>query len=158
MPTKPDTSQIDPSSIPTSDFLRRLIKTSDLEGFIQRHEGEMDPPVFHDFINDLCTASGQVPEHVIARAGIERTYGHQLFNGTRNPSRDKVIQLAFGMQLDVDAAQKLLQIAQFSPLYPKLKRDAAILYCLEHQLDILELQSLLQTLGLTLLGKRKKKN
>ncbi len=54
-------------------------------------------------------------------------------------------------------AQKLLQIAQFSPLYAKLKRDAAILYCLEHELDIQELQSLLQTLGLTLLGKRKKK-
>ena len=157
MPTKSDTSQSNPSSIPTSAFLRKLIKTSDLEGFIQRHEGEMEPPEFHVFINDLCTASGQVPEHVIIRADIERTYGHQLFNGTRNPSRDKVIQLAFGMGLDVDAAQKLLQIAQFSPLYAKLKRDAAILYCLEHRLDIQELQSLLQTLGLTLLGKRKKK-
>jgi len=157
MPTKSDTPQSNPASIPTSDFLRRLIKTSDLEGFIQRHEGEMEPPEFHVFISDLCAASGQVPEHVIMRADIERTYGHQLFNGTRNPSRDKVIQLAFGMGLDVDATQKLLQIALFSPLYPKLKRDAAILYCLEHELDIQELQSLLQTLGLTLLGKRKKK-
>lgn len=157
MPNKQNKPQPQQSSIPTSDFLRRLIKTSDLEGFIQRHEGEMEPPEFHVFLNDLCAASGQVPEHVISRAGIERTYGHQLFNGTRNPSRDKVIQLAFGLELDVDATQKLLQIAQFSPLYPKLKRDAAILYCLEHHLDILELQSLLQTLGLTLLGKRKKK-
>ena len=157
MPNKQNKPITVESSIPTSDFLRRLIKTSDLEGFIQRHEGEMDLPEFHIFINDLCTVSGQVPEHVILRANIERTYGHQLFNGTRNPSRDKVIQLAFGFGLDVDATQKLLLVAQFSPLYPKLRRDAAILYCLEHHLDILELQSLLQTLGLTLLGKRKKK-
>ncbi len=157
MPNKQNTPITVESSIPTSDFFRRLIKTSDLEGFIQRHEGEMDLPEFHTFINDLCTISGQVPEHVIIRANIERTYGHQLFNGTRNPSRDKVIQLAFGFGLDVDATQKLLLVAQFSPLYPKLRRDAAILYCLEHHLDILELQSLLQSLGLTLLGKRKKK-
>ncbi|MDK2982066.1 MAG: hypothetical protein PWQ55_2413 [Chloroflexota bacterium] len=157
MAAKPDTSKNNPSSIPTSDFLRQLVKTSDLESFIERHGDEMDPPEFHVFISELCSASGQVPEHVILRADIERTYGHQLFNGTRNPSRDKVIQLAFGLGLDVDAAQKLLLVAQFSPLYPKLKRDAAILYCLEHELDIMEVQSLLQSLGLTLLGKRPKK-
>jgi hypothetical protein len=157
MPNKQNTPIPGQSSIPTSDFFRRLVKTSDLEGFIQRHEGEMDLPEFHIFINDLCTLSGLVPEHVIIRANIERTYGHQLFNGTRNPSRDKVIQLAFGFDLDIDATQKLLLVAQYSPLYPKLRRDAAILYCLEHHLDILELQSLLQSLELTLLGKRKKK-
>ena len=30
-----------------------------------------------------------VPERVIRAASIDRTYGHQIFNGTRRPSRDK---------------------------------------------------------------------
>ena len=46
----------------------------------------------------------------------------------------------------------LLQVAQKSLLYPRLKRDAAILYCLNHHRDVLEMQSVLQSLGLTLLG------
>jgi transcriptional regulator with XRE-family HTH domain len=93
-----------------------------------------------------------VPEQVIRKAGIERSYGHQLFNGTRKPSRDKVIQLAFGLGLDLDETQKMLQLAQKSPLYPKIKRDAAIVYCLTHDKDIMETQTMLHSLDLTLLG------
>jgi hypothetical protein len=95
---------------------------------------------------------GQVPERVIKLASIERTYGHQLFNGTRKPSRDKVIQLAFGFGLDVDETQELLKIAQKSLLYPKIKRDAVILYCLNNHKSIIQTQSVLETLGVILLG------
>ena len=136
----------------TSSLLRRLFNSPDLENFIEHNAGEMELPAFHVYITGLCSAAGQVPEQVIKRAGIERTYGHQLFNGRRNPSRDKVVQLAFGLELDVDGTQKLLQVAQKSALYPKIKRDAAILYCIQHRKDFLETQSVLQTLELTLLG------
>ncbi len=136
----------------TSSLLRRLVNTTDLEKFLERNASEMGLPEFYVYVTDLCRATSQVPEQVIKRAGIERTYGHQLFNGTRKPSRDKVIQLAFGLNLDVDGAQKLLMIAQKSPLYPKIKRDAAILFCLAHQKGFLETQSVLHFLGLTILG------
>lgn len=138
--------------INTSDLLRRLFKSPDLEKFIQIHSDEMEMPSFHAYISDICKSSGKVPEQVIKRAAIERTYGHQLFNGTRKPSRDKVIQLAFGLELDTDGTQELLRIAQKNQLYPKIKRDAAILYCLENKKDVLETQSVLQSLDLTLLG------
>jgi len=136
----------------TSALLRRLFNTRDLEKFIERNANEMEMPAFHVHITNICKTTGQVPEQIIKQAGIERTYGHQLFNGTRKPSRDKVIQLAFGFKLDLDGTQKLLQIAQKSPLYPKIKRDAAILFCITHHKDILETQSVLDSLGLTLLG------
>jgi hypothetical protein len=112
----------------------------------------MEIPPFHVFISELCSSSGQVPEQVIKRAAIERTYGHQLFNGTRKPSRDKVIQLAFGLGLDPNGTQKLLQVARKNALYPRIKRDAAILYCIENKKDVYDTQYVLQSLGLTLLG------
>jgi hypothetical protein len=136
----------------TSALLRRLFNTPDLEQFMESNSAELGLPAFHIYITQLCKSSGEVPEQAIQRAGIERTYGHQLFNGTRKPSRDKVIQLAFGLKLDLEGAQKLLQIAQKSPLYPKIKRDAAILYCINHHQDLMETQSVLESLGLTLLG------
>jgi hypothetical protein len=139
----------------TSALLRRLFNTTDLERFMERYAGEMGTPSFDTYITNLCKTTEQVPEQVIKQAGIERTYGHQLFNGTRKPSRDKVLQLAFGFRLNLDDTQKLLQIAQKSPLYPKIKRDAAILFCITHQKDVLDTQSVLHTLGLTLLGGEK---
>jgi hypothetical protein len=136
----------------TSALLRRLFRSTDLDLFMERHAGEMQTPAFHAHVTNLCAEFGLVAEQVIKHAGIERTYGHQLFNGTRKPSRDKVIQLAFGFALDLDGAQRLLQVAQKSPLYPKIKRDAAIIFCINHHKDIWETQSVLDSLGLTLLG------
>ena len=136
----------------TSALLRQLFNTTDLEKFMERNTGEMEIPSFHAYITNLCKTTEQVPEQIIKQAGIERTYGHQLFNGTRKPSRDKVIQLAYGFRLNLDDTQKLLQIAQKSPLYPKIKRDAAIIFCITHQKDIFETQNVLHSLGLTIMG------
>ncbi|MCE1254505.1 MAG: hypothetical protein LWX83_13270 [Anaerolineae bacterium] len=139
---------------PTGDFLSRLFRTEDISRFIENNAFQMELPEFHVYITDFCKTSGKVPEQVILQASIERTYGHQLFNGTRKPSRDKVIQLAFGLELDVDGTQKLLLIAGKSALYPKIKRDAAIIFCLVNHKNVDETQSVLHSLGLTLLGGR----
>jgi hypothetical protein len=136
----------------TSDLIRGLIKTNDLKEFLDENELEMELPSFHVYISDFCKGEGKVPEQVIKKAGIERTYGHQLFNGTRNPSRDKVIQLAFGLELNLEETQKLLKIAHHSPLYPKFKRDAVLLHCLVNGEDFWETQSILLSMQITLLG------
>ena len=109
-------------------------------------------PSFPDHHARLCTEREVARERVIQRAQIERSYGHQLFNGTRRPSRDKVIQLAFGFGLDLKQTQYLLKIAGQSPLVPQVKRDAAILYCVLHQLPLHEVQTLLENFQMRALG------
>lgn len=136
----------------TSTLLRRLLKTRNLRDFLGKNEEAMQVPPFCAYIAGLCRDAGQSQESIIRRSTIERTYGHQLFNGTRKPSRDKVIQLAFGFGMDVEGTQEMLRIARKSPLYPKIKRDAAILYCIGRGADIMETQTLLLDLGLELLG------
>ena len=133
----------------TKDLMKELC-TDALSDFIKK-DVALTP--FHDFIAQMCTDRGKTREHVIKRSGINRTYGHQLFNGTRKPSRDKVIQLAFGFGLELQQAQQLLKAAQESPLTPKVKRDAAILYCFIHHLDISEAQKLLASFDMEALGK-----
>lgn len=92
------------------------------------------------------------PAGVVRNAQIDRVYGQQLFSGVRKPSRDKAIQLAFGFGLSLEETQRLLQMADKSRLYPKIKRDAAIIYGLEHQMKLQELQELLYTIGVPVLG------
>jgi len=109
-------------------------------------------PSFPEYLSSLCRELDMKREHVIKRSGITRTYGHQIFNGTRRPARDKVIQLAFGFGLSLDKAQELLRAAHKSMLYARVKRDAVILYSLEHKLGINETRELLQEFGMEPLG------
>lgn len=136
----------------TSTLLHRIFKAPNLEDFIKDNADAIKVPAFHTYISELSQEMNLVPERVIKQASIERTYGHQLFNGTRKPSRDKVIQLAFGFGLDVNGTQQLLKIAQKNLLYPRIKRDAAVLYCLSHHKNISETQNMLHDLQLTILG------
>ena len=136
----------------TSTLLRQLFKTPDLDTFFVRYESTMQTPELHEHLLALCAERRLKKETVIKYAGIERTYGYQIFNGTRKPSRDKVLQLALALRLGMEETQKLLQIADKSLLYPRLKRDAAVIYCITRGLGFMEAQSLLHELGLHLLG------
>lgn len=144
------------TKIRTSTLLHKLFKAPDLKTFMESNAEELALPQFHIYISALCKDTGKVPEQIIRRSAIDRTYGHQLFNGRRKPSRDKVIQLAFGFGLDVEGAQELLKLARQTALYPKIKRDAVILRCLNEHKDIIETQNALQALELTLLGGEEK--
>ena len=138
--------------VTTDSLLKRIFKTKNLDSFFQRNEQNLHPQDFCALLAAFCDQWSLIPERVIFRAQIDRTYGHQLFNGTRRPSRDKVLQLAVGMGLTVEEAQQLLQAAGKSPLYPRLKRDAALIFCLKNGYDMMTTQELLSQHGLLLLG------
>ena len=89
---------------------------------------------------------------VIRQAQIERTYGYQIFNGTRMPSREKLLQLAFGFGRTFEETQELLKKSGKGGLYSKIKRDAACIFALSHRMHMQEVQELLASIGLPLLG------
>jgi len=136
----------------TSTLLRRIFKAADLRSYLNENENSLVAPTFTEYLEMLCQEQNMVREHVIGRAGIERGFGHQLFRGSRKPSRDNVLRLAFGFGLDVQETQALLRAARRTPLYPRIKRDAAILYGLAHHNTIMEIQASLNDLRLTMLG------
>jgi hypothetical protein len=136
----------------TSTLLSSLFRTSSFERYKDKNVEAMNLPAFHKYISELCEERSEVRERVIKRAQLDRVYGHQIFTGRYVPSRDKVIQLAFGFFLDVKGTQELLKIARKPELYPKVERDAAILFCLSHGKKFDETQQLLSELGLSLLG------
>lgn len=141
------------NKINTSALLNKLFKTVRLNLFMKTYDNAFISTAFCEHIQKLCKDKKLLHEHVIKKCGIDRTYGHQLFSGVRQPSRDKVIQLAFGFSLCVEDTQELLKIAGKSPLYIRIKRDAAIMYCLKNGFGFFDTQSTLQELSLPLLGR-----
>lgn len=141
-------------AVTTNTLLKRIINGKDFGKVMEREKSSFEEEQsISRYLNQLCNERGLVPEQVIKRAQIDRTYGHQIFNGTRNPSRDKLIQLAFGFGLSLEETQTLLKKAGKSILYSKIKRDAACIYGLSHKRNVMEVQELLLSMDVPLLGK-----
>ena len=143
------------SGISTRELWARLFKAPSISGYLEEHSGATLPS-FSDYISQLCEERGCASETVIKLAGIDRSFGYRLFSGTRNPSRDTVLQLAFGFGLSCDETQQLLKVAQASPLHPKVKRDAVVAYCLHNGSSLMDAQQVLYENDLPLLGGAKR--
>jgi len=140
--------------IDTDTLLQRLMKTTSIGRFLRRYNTDANRfPALSEYITDLCAKKGVSAESVIKKADIERTYGHKFFNGSRIPSRDKVLQLAFGFELNFEQTQRLLTVARQSLLHPRVKRDAVIIFVLKKGYGLAEAQAVLNDLSLPALGK-----
>ena len=140
------------SRVSTDTLMKRVLKTRQLDRFINQNETHLEEITLADFLKKLCEDRKVTASKVIGEAQIERGYGYQIFRGIRNPSRDKLLQIAFGFGLNCDGAQQLLKVAGMSPLHPKVKRDAVVAYCLHNGRSLMDAQELLYEYALPLLG------
>ncbi|MBP3489506.1 MAG: helix-turn-helix transcriptional regulator [Roseburia sp.] len=136
----------------TDELLQEIQNEKSFERFMSRNEENFETKKFTEYLNDLCRKKELIPEQVIKAAQIDRTYGHQLFNGTRRPSRDKVIQLAIAFELSMDDTQELLRVAGRNELYPRIRRDAAIIFGLSKHMEMQQMQEFLASLDISILG------
>ena len=77
---------------------------------------------------------------------MEKSYLYQILKGRRAPGREFLIHLSFLLKLNLDETQRLLKMANRQPLYPRLKKDAAVIYGITHKMDYEEYEELLQSL------------
>ena len=115
---------------------------------------QQDLPPLNEYLRALCEARGEKPERILKRGNIDISFGHRIFAGRRNPSRDTVLQLAFGLELDAEETQQLLKIARATAMHPRVKRDAVIAYCLQHHYSLMDTQEVLFTNGIPAIGEK----
>jgi hypothetical protein len=136
---------------PTSALLRMLDSASSIDAFIDAHEADLAVMPFHERVAALAQEKKLTVAQIIQQAMMNESYCYQLFKGTRKPSRDKILQLAFGMALNLEQTNGLLRAAQKSELYCRNKRDAVIMFGLNNRKSILEIEEILLDKGYGLL-------
>lgn len=146
----------DGKTLTTEELLKTIFKLDDIKKALDFQEEKYIFPEFNDYISKLSDKKNESHEKIISRANLERSFGHKLFAGSRKPSRDTVIQLAFGFEADVELAQEMLKVAGKSPLYPRIKRDVVIIYCLYNHVSLEKTQMYLSELELPILGSTNK--
>jgi len=106
---------------------------------------------FIDYLETLLLQKNISKSRLINKANLHRTYAYQIFNGTKTPSRNKVIQLALALQLNTKETNNLLSLSNNGYLYPKVKFDATILFALKNKYSVMETNLLLEQYQLPLL-------
>ncbi len=129
----------------STEELLKLLQNLDIEEF--KKEDFFQGLDISDYLNTLLEAHDLQAKDVILKLNMERSYTYQILNGRRKPTRNFLIRIAFLCQLSVDETQKLLTAGNRPILYPRNRFDAAVLYCLQHQLTEDKLNELLTDIG-----------
>ena len=108
---------------------------------------DADETPFAEWLADALAKSGRPRNEVIRDSRLNQTFAYQIMAGTRRASRDKLIQLAFGLRLGLDAASELLMRGGVNPLSCTNRRDVVMAWCLEHRLSVAECDDLLWAAG-----------
>ena len=101
-------------------------------------------PRFHYYLADLLRERQMSPQEYFRLQNLERSYGYQILNGRRKPSRELLIRTAILLKMELEEAQRLLKIGNREILYPRVKRDALAIYAIEKKLSLLQYQELLE--------------
>lgn len=80
---------------------------------------------------------------VIQNAQIDRVYGYQILQGKRTPSRDVLLCLCIATKLTLYEIQQALAICRHGRLYPKNKRDAVLIYGINQNYSVMQVNDLL---------------
>ena len=120
-----------------------LRHSESVEQFVKENQAELGVLSVSEYLNSLLKKYNLEKSDVTKRGGFNGNYLYQIFNGKKNPSRDKLIQIALGFPLTVEETQELLKCGGYSELYVRDSRDAFLMFALEKKYVLRELNELL---------------
>ena len=109
----------DKSQKTTDQLLKILQNSNDINSYLTDNDSNISNISFHDYLTQLLDEKGLTKAQVITDSNIQKNYGYQIFDGSKTPSRDKVIALALAMQLTLDEANRLLHLSNNGILLPE---------------------------------------
>ena len=130
----------------TTTKLMKMLQASPSQ-FMETHIPTIKDTTFQEYLYQLMEEKEKTIPDLIADACISKSYAYQFLNGERLPGRDIILRIGLSMSLSMDEIQRLLTLAGKSILYPKLHRDAGILYCIRKKMSVDEANYFLTDIG-----------
>lgn len=100
-----------------------------------------------DYIRQKMTEKGITTKDLIIKTALSQSHIYQILGGTRTPGRDILINIALALSLTLEKTQRLLLIGRAGELYPRVRRDAALICCIEQRLGLIETSDFLQSIS-----------
>lgn len=156
-PTKPKTPSASTAGTPSSterlteELLERLLGSKSVDSYLE--SSEMPDTTLPDYLFELLHKRRFKRADVIRGSGLNGTVVYDIFAGKSRPGREHAVMLALGLKADLPETQRILRLAGVAELWCKHRRDAVLIWCIEHGLTRAETDDELYRLGeKTLLG------
>lgn len=137
----------------------KKIKTIELENSL-RHASKDDLELILDSYQEteftleferLLTVKNMTKSDLIKKTTLDRNYAYQIIQGSKNASKNKIIQFCIALQCSLEESNRLLTLSDNSSLYAKQKRDALLIVAIEKQYTVMETNDLLNQFELEIL-------
>lgn len=127
----------------TDDLIHEIKSATDIEDYLIKNKENLLHSDLAEHLNMLLSEKGIKKADVVRRSLLDRTYVYKIFSGKKIPSRDKLLALAFGLGLSDEEANKMLRLSGNRELYARDGRDALILFALQRNMSVFEVNELL---------------
>lgn len=135
------------NNLDTAELFQLLEEGSSFEKSIQRLGAAISNPSLTELLAALQQRSSLSVSDIAEQTLLSKSYIHQLFSGIRSPGRNAVLCVARVLKADLHETRTLLKLAQKGDLYPRIRRDASIIFAIERDYDLMRLEHLLNDIG-----------
>lgn len=123
----------------TDDLQQELMDAMNLNDFLSDNQNKFNSDSPSTLLSRIFERQNISKAALAKRSGMSEIYLYQIFSGRRNPSRNRLICLCFGLRANLEETQDLLKQCGLAELYPKNKRDAIIIFGLTHDSDLYDI-------------------
>ncbi len=116
----------------TTNLQQELMDNPKLDSFLTDNETCFNQETAAQTLTRLFEQKALSKAALAKQAYMSEIYLHQIFAGRRNPSRNRLLCLCYGLDATLEETQELLKLCGHAQLYPKIRRDAIILYGIVH--------------------------
>lgn len=134
-------------SLTTTQILSMIRRTANFSKIDQVLRDEPALPEFSHVLYDIMARNDLKARDVIAEVGMERSYFYHILNGTKTPSRNIVLRICFSVRATLEETNRLLLLSAQGSLYAKIRRDAAIIFCIEKKYTMKDANEFLLRIG-----------
>lgn len=120
----------------TDDLRQELMDQPNIQAYLSDNQPYFMEMGILELLERLHKRTGLSKAELARRSGMSEVYLHQVLSGRRNPSRDRLLALCVGLGASLEETQQMLRQAGYAQLYPKLRRDAIIIYGLLHRQNL----------------------
>ena len=131
----------------TRQLIAQIRRSEGIDTFFSENEQSFIKSQLPEYLYSLMKEKNMTPALLVQMTQFDRSYIYHILAGKRIPSRNTALCIAIALGLTLDETQLLLRLSNRGLLYPKIKYDAAVIYCLSKQMTLMETNALLEELG-----------
>lgn len=136
----------------TDELMKILNSKKSYNEFFEEEVGELCFSSVADYLEVLLNEKHLKKSDVIRKSNLDKNYAYQIFNGNKlNPSRNKMLMLAFGMELSLKETRKLLKVCRLPDLYVRSPRDSIIIFGLNKKMSLIDVNESLSDFSFEIL-------